>query len=90
MERRSARWVKHVNVAQLGKLIRGHLFPMGCGVVEEEDLLDALRVNKFESQVHLFYFVYHCLRVHRRALENSLQYTGPWAQTQKLRRCFSP
>ncbi|VDP18788.1 unnamed protein product [Heligmosomoides polygyrus] len=61
------RRVKHVNVAQLGKLIRGHLFPMGCGVVEEEDLLAALRLNKFESQVHRFYFVYHGLGVHRRA-----------------------
>ncbi|VDO73409.1 unnamed protein product [Heligmosomoides polygyrus] len=40
---------------------------MGCGVVAEEDHLDALRLNKFESQVHLFDFVYHGLGDHRRA-----------------------
>ncbi|VDP06991.1 unnamed protein product [Heligmosomoides polygyrus] len=32
---------------------------------EEEYLLEALRMNKSESQVHLFYFVYHDLGVHR-------------------------
>ncbi|VDO74854.1 unnamed protein product [Heligmosomoides polygyrus] len=51
----------HVNVAQLAKLIRGYLFPMGCGVVEEENLLEALRMNKSESPAHLFYFVPHGL-----------------------------
>ncbi|VDP22300.1 unnamed protein product [Heligmosomoides polygyrus] len=40
---------------------------MGCGVVEEEDLLEALRPNKCESPVHLFYFVHHGLGVHRHA-----------------------
>uniref|UniRef100_A0A183GS14 PBPe domain-containing protein n=1 Tax=Heligmosomoides polygyrus TaxID=6339 RepID=A0A183GS14_HELPZ len=52
--------------------IASYLFPMGCGVVEEESLLDALRLNKFEPQVHLFYFVYHDLGVHRSAFRKQL------------------
>ncbi|VDO95573.1 unnamed protein product [Heligmosomoides polygyrus] len=48
------------------------LVPDGCGVVEEEELLDSLRLNKFESRVHLFYFVYHGLGVHRRAFGKQL------------------
>ncbi|VDO75149.1 unnamed protein product [Heligmosomoides polygyrus] len=39
---------------------------MGCGAVEEEDLLEALRLNKSESPAYLFYFVHHGLGVHRR------------------------
>ncbi|VDO70093.1 unnamed protein product [Heligmosomoides polygyrus] len=69
---RRIRWVMHVNVAQLGKLIRGHFRLMGCGVVEEEDLLEALRPEKFESPVHLYYFVHHGLGVHRRAFGKQL------------------
>ncbi|VDO61591.1 unnamed protein product [Heligmosomoides polygyrus] len=38
------------DVSELAKPIRGHFYPMGCGVVEEEDLLDALQLNKFEWQ----------------------------------------
>ncbi|VDO31682.1 unnamed protein product [Heligmosomoides polygyrus] len=60
--------VRHVNVAQLGKLIRGYLFPMGCGVVEEENLLEALRMNRSESPAHLLYFAHHGLGVHCSAL----------------------
>ncbi|VDO18869.1 unnamed protein product [Heligmosomoides polygyrus] len=59
-----------VNVAQLAKLIRGYLFPMGCGVVEEENLLEALRPNECESPVHLFYFVHPG---HSRAFGKQLQ-----------------
>ncbi|VDP42420.1 unnamed protein product [Heligmosomoides polygyrus] len=41
---------------------------MGCGVVEEERLLEALRMNKSESLAHLLYFVHHGLGVPRGAL----------------------
>ncbi|VDO63002.1 unnamed protein product [Heligmosomoides polygyrus] len=53
--------MRHVNVAELSKLICGYLFPTGCCIVEEENLLEALRLNKSESPAHLFYFVHHGL-----------------------------
>ncbi|VDO71055.1 unnamed protein product [Heligmosomoides polygyrus] len=65
-------WVRHVNVAQLSRLIRGHFCPMGCGAAEKEDLLEALRLNKCESPLHLFYFVRGGLGVHRRAFGKQL------------------
>ncbi|VDP01352.1 unnamed protein product [Heligmosomoides polygyrus] len=45
---------------------------MGCGVVEEENLLETLRLNKSESQAHLLYFVHHGLGVHLSALGKQL------------------